>query len=344
MYQSRNRKTIFLPELSLMPDPEKKKRYASNENKSRAKAASSSIQNVHENCNEQIIRLEGTVKEQKIIILRLKEKFKNENNISCDDRDVKKMLAEQRIQIAVLKDNNEEQTEKLNAFRKEQKNRKQNTNIVKTKNKKVQAGSAGVKLTSSTQTVCLQTGTSASQTDCLLTATSYTQTDYSITATSGNQTDCLVSETSATQTDFSVPDILATHIDPKPTIQLEIDCLADLDNCKPNVCKQMMNEHNYMQKRSQDPVLEMKKLQCEDCGFIFARHDNLKTHRNEHCRNGRNKVQKDIKCSVCGKFYTHNGLRSHLNNFVSGKHVARNGHQKFSPEEHKLMLLNIRKK
>lgn len=151
-------------------------------------------------------------------------------------------------------------------------------------------------------------------------------------------------EISATHIGFPVPETLATHIDPKTTSQLVKNCLADFDNSEQGLLKQMMNEHNYIQKSSQDPVPEIKTIQCEDCGFVFARHDNLKIHRNEHCPNGRNKVQKDINCFVCGKFFTHNGLRSHLNNFVSGKHVARNGHQKFTPEEHKLMLLSIRKK
>lgn len=54
-------------------------------------------------------------------------------------------------------------------------------------------------------------------------------------------------------------------------------------------------------------------------------------------------THKNVECLICKKSFTYNGLRSHMKNFISGKHVARSSHGHFTPEEHKVMLDNIKK-
>lgn len=64
---------------------------------------------------------------------------------------------------------------------------------------------------------------------------------------------------------------------------------------------------------------------------------NLKKHEAAHVP----QVQ-DAKCPICGKLFLYDQLRGHLRYFSTGKHQAQNEHANYTPEQHKMLLENLK--
>lgn len=99
-------------------------------------------------------------------------------------------------------------------------------------------------------------------------------------------------------------------------------------------------DHNYclVSKRSQDP------LGCSDCGYVAKRMSHLKTHKKLHCKficERKKLALRTSTCPICGKKYTHDGLRSHLRNYLSENRVFRGEHSTYSVDQHQQILNNV---
>lgn len=98
-------------------------------------------------------------------------------------------------------------------------------------------------------------------------------------------------------------------------------------------------EHNY--------ALELKlktktdEHKCVDCGYSTIVKSRLLRHRMEHCKP---KTIKSKKCSICGKFFTHNGLRDHYRNFINPNRTFRGEHKRYTAEDHSILLKRLTKK
>lgn len=64
-------------------------------------------------------------------------------------------------------------------------------------------------------------------------------------------------------------------------------------------------------------------FQCKKCKYSAKRKYTLKVHEKLHCSKTVQNVVKDEKCRICHKFYTHNGLRSHLLGFANAQSKGR---------------------
>lgn len=83
------------------------------------------------------------------------------------------------------------------------------------------------------------------------------------------------------------------------------------------------------------------EFKCGCCGKVFAMKSRLKRHRSENCGTKPNKQE---SCRICGKFYTHNGLRDHLRNYTAENRTFRGKHKKFSTKYHFDLLKQLKKK
>lgn len=95
-----------------------------------------------------------------------------------------------------------------------------------------------------------------------------------------------------------------------------------------------INDHNYAINMRIKPV----ELKCPNCDYTCDRRHRLATHCAEHCIS---KPKKESLCLICGKRFTHNGLRAHLRNFMNSDRASRGIHSRFSIEHHVNLLKAI---
>lgn len=78
---------------------------------------------------------------------------------------------------------------------------------------------------------------------------------------------------------------------------------------------------------------------CSKCGYNTKKKYNLDKH--ESTSHGVKPVR-DIKCPICEKFFDYDGLRNHLNHFITGKFEAKKEHAMFTPMQHKMELEKLK--
>lgn len=79
---------------------------------------------------------------------------------------------------------------------------------------------------------------------------------------------------------------------------------------------------------------------CPDCDYKTSKKSNLKSHQAVYCKV---KQVRDIKCPICDKLFLYDELRGHLRHFATGKHKAKNEHAKYTPDEHQMILEEVKK-
>lgn len=82
-------------------------------------------------------------------------------------------------------------------------------------------------------------------------------------------------------------------------------------------------------------------LNCSNCNFKTLHRGHFNIHVREGCELA--ETNKDKNCPVCCGCYTYNQLRYHLQQYVRDTSKATNGHQNFTPYDHKKMLTNLSK-
>lgn len=92
-----------------------------------------------------------------------------------------------------------------------------------------------------------------------------------------------------------------------------------------------------------------RRFQCKYCGYWATRRHRVQVHVNQHCEVLKNelmqKVIKDKQCIFCRKFFTHDGLRSHLRNFIDAvkkNRKIRGVHRNFNTHQHEAVLDKIK--
>lgn len=78
---------------------------------------------------------------------------------------------------------------------------------------------------------------------------------------------------------------------------------------------------------------------CSKCGYNTKKKFNLDKH--ESTSHGVKPVR-DIKCPICEKFFDYDGLRNHLNHYITGKFEAKKEHAMFTPMQHKMELEKLK--
>lgn len=87
------------------------------------------------------------------------------------------------------------------------------------------------------------------------------------------------------------------------------------------------NEHSYARTStglttSINPKHTKASFPCSNCPYVAKRKGTLDDHEKFHCPNRTSPVKKEAICKFCQKYFTHNGLRHHLNGLAN---AARNG-------------------
>lgn len=101
-----------------------------------------------------------------------------------------------------------------------------------------------------------------------------------------------------------------------------------------------MFDHPYaIQQNHKSPAKKSSSSQlykCKSCPYFTPKKSSMDDHRNEFCT--RSKANKNMECAVCKKKFTYRGLRLHFNYYIKSKHIALDGHSKYSRQDHEIML------
>lgn len=79
--------------------------------------------------------------------------------------------------------------------------------------------------------------------------------------------------------------------------------------------------------------------QCRNCSYKTEKKFNLDKHEAASCLR---KPVRDQKCPICQKAFTYDSLRGHLNYFIGGKSSAKKEHAKYTRQEHKTLLAELK--
>lgn len=124
------------------------------------------------------------------------------------------------------------------------------------------------------------------------------------------------------------------HQAEKVRLQAELDRLSTL--IPPAIPER---QHDLLVAKTAKRRKELQK--CSDCDYTTLKAYNMKVHRQEGCKQAQ--VIKSAKCEVCQARFTYNGLRCHLNQYTKTSSTAKNGHQAFTPAQHRRMLEKIKR-
>lgn len=94
--------------------------------------------------------------------------------------------------------------------------------------------------------------------------------------------------------------------------------------------------HSYAMPYDKKPV---RMYRCSNCSFETTKKDTLDKHEAAFCIL---EPVLDMKCFICEKLFTYDGLRGHLRYFATSKHSAKNSHAKYSPEDHQMLLEQLK--
>lgn len=91
--------------------------------------------------------------------------------------------------------------------------------------------------------------------------------------------------------------------------------------------------------------LPKKQFCCSNCGYFSKRKHTVMVHIKQHCVS--NKTSKEAiklkSCRICGKKFTHDGLRSHLRGYIKNPNRKIRGvHKNFDVNHHNAYLDEIK--
>lgn len=95
----------------------------------------------------------------------------------------------------------------------------------------------------------------------------------------------------------------------------------------------IITEHSYA--LPEGPIHHTVLHQCGNCNYLTNKKSSYDAHIAEFCVNV---PLKTIKCPICQKRFTYNGLRNHMNYYASGRYQPQHHHAKFSPADHRMFL------
>lgn len=129
--------------------------------------------------------------------------------------------------------------------------------------------------------------------------------------------------------------MISQAIDP-----LQNTTTAAKSTLQPFTSVETMLDHPYaIQQNHESPAKKSsssKLYKCKSCPYFTPKKSSMDDHRNESCKDS--KPIKNIECGVCKKKFTYRGLRLHLNYYIKSKHIALDGHSKYSRKDHEIML------
>lgn len=102
--------------------------------------------------------------------------------------------------------------------------------------------------------------------------------------------------------------------------------------------KQIFVEHNYALNLK---IKGEEEFKCLVCGYTTDTRSRFRRHKLEHCDT---KPKRSKACPICGKVYTHNGLRDHLRNYTVPNRAFRGVHKNFTAQHHINLLVQLPKK
>lgn len=121
------------------------------------------------------------------------------------------------------------------------------------------------------------------------------------------------------------------------------DVLCDKNDLK------ALQDHTYVEA-GDNKSNKIKLFPCLNCNYVAKRKYTLGKHQEQHCkatiRSDFTRV-KDKRCSICLKYFTHDGLRSHLRGYINGSdlnRISRGKHALYSAEQHICYLNAIKLK
>lgn len=82
-------------------------------------------------------------------------------------------------------------------------------------------------------------------------------------------------------------------------------------------------------------------FKCENCEYSTNHGGHFGVHKAEGCKNAA--AEKDVNCPICCQCFTYNNLRSHIRQYTIDSTKAKNGHQNYTPANHKELLERIKK-
>lgn len=124
--------------------------------------------------------------------------------------------------------------------------------------------------------------------------------------------------------------------------QVQVDNNSDhyrIGNCGAVKCvssERVRMIHSYALPSVESPSRKVHK--CVKCGFSTNKKSTLTSHHIFCLPN----ITRALPCPVCKKSFTYDTLRTHLNHYATGKHKPMNGHENYSPIEHKVLLESIK--
>lgn len=96
----------------------------------------------------------------------------------------------------------------------------------------------------------------------------------------------------------------------------------------------VQHDHAYA-KINGEVVTKWFKYHCIDCKFATNKKSAYDDHKAENCVE---KPEKNMKCAICGRWFTYRTLRHHLNYYATGRYKANGKHAEHTPSDHMILL------
>lgn len=94
--------------------------------------------------------------------------------------------------------------------------------------------------------------------------------------------------------------------------------------------------HSYAKPHSEKSI---RFFYCSNCCFKTTKKNNLIKHEAAFCRI---EPIRDVRCQICEKKFTYDALRGHLRHYATGKYKPKNKHMNHTPEQHKMLLEQLK--
>lgn len=106
--------------------------------------------------------------------------------------------------------------------------------------------------------------------------------------------------------------------------------------------RQLLSKFRETTKKSKKVDNTKKRsdiFRCNSCQYTTMHKGHFQVHKEEGCKTAT--PIKEKNCPVCCKPFTYNRLRYHLQQYLIDSSKATNGHDNFTPEQHKNILKKL---
>lgn len=124
-------------------------------------------------------------------------------------------------------------------------------------------------------------------------------------------------------------------------VQTEADNHFQMGNCGAMGCVEFSSIrkiHSYALEQSLVKSRPRKLHKCFNCAFTTHKKSTLDNHY-VYCVPD---FLKEMNCPICKKSFTYHTLRTHLKYYSSSDHSSTNGHEKYTPIQHEVLLESIK--